>query len=254
MMMAAYGPRIEDIPANDLRLVEAHEAAVASLEWVERCTRMEPRPYKTIREPGSPEEEVRDRVGPPSFDALALAEAGIGALWADDLGLRRLTFGLGPRPASFSTVTLLEVLADRRAISPAHRDRYLADLVLAGYAFIRPSSGLLNEGLRRMPGLGRDGLGAIFAPLGGPLVTALEAATLAAQAIKVTAIAPIQTTSVDMVTEAAVRAMAARWRLPVAASLVRQQAERELALLPSRYLESVVRTCRALAAESIPTL
>lgn len=254
MMLAAYGPHIEGIPANDPRLVDALEAAAASLEWVERCARKEPRPYQTVREPGSPEEEVRDRVGPPSFDALALTEAGIGALYADDLGLRRFTLGGGPRPTSFSTVTLLEALAAKRAISPADRDRYLADLVLAGYAFVRPSSGLLDEGLRRMPGLGRDGLGTIFGPLGGPLATALEAATLAAQAIKVGAMAAIQKTGVDTVTEVAVRAMAARWRQPVAARLVRQHAERELALLPPRYLQTVVQTCTALAAEGIPTI
>ena len=254
MVLAAYGPHIEDIPANDPRLREAVEAAVSSLEWVEQCARKEPRPYKTVREPGSPEEEVRDRVGPPSFDALALAETGIGALYADDLGLRRLTLGSRPRPASFSTVTLLEVLAAKGAVSSADRDRYLADLVLAGYAFVRPSSGLLHEGIRRMPGLGRDGLLTICGPLGGPLVTALEAATLAARAIKLTAMAQIQTTGVDTVTEAAVRAMATRWRQPVAARLVQQQAERELALLPPRYLETVVRTCTTLAAEGIPTI
>jgi hypothetical protein len=175
-------------------------------------------------------------------------------MYADDLGLRRFTLGGGSRPASFSTVTLLEALASKGAISLADRARNLADLVLAGHEFVRPSSGLLDEGLRRMAGLGRDGLGTIFGLLGGTLVTALEASMLGARAIKATAMAAIQTVGVEIVTEAAVRAMAARWRQPVAARLIRQQAERELALRLPRYLETGVRTCTALAAEGIPPL
>ena len=105
-----------------------------------------------------------------------------------------------------------------------------------------------------MPGLGADGLLTAFAPLGGPLPSALEAASLGAQAIRLAALAPIYTTTVEVVTEAVVRAMSQRWPMAVAARLVREQAERTLALLQPMYLEAVVRTCTTLAAEGRPSL
>ncbi len=98
--------------------------------------------------------------------------------------------------------------------------------------------------------LGADGIRGARGPLGGPLVNALEAASLGAQAIRLAALAPIRTTSVDVVTEAVVRAMSQRWPLAVAARLVREQAERSLLLLQPGYIEALARTCTTLAAES----
>ena len=126
----------------------------------------------------------------------------------------------------------------------------LVDLILGGYAYIRHTSGILEAGLRRMPGLGRDTLSMVFATLGGPVLTALEAAALAGSAIRSAALAPIKTTGVDLVTDVAVRSIGARWGLPVAARLVRQHAERELFLLPE-YLQTVTRVCTTLAAEGV---
>jgi tetratricopeptide (TPR) repeat protein len=254
MSLAAYGPHIDDIPANDPRLTNAQAAAEESLAWVEAHARREPRPHRAVFEAGSTEEEVRDRIGPPSYDAMALAESGIGSLYADDLGLRRRSVGIGPRPPSFSSLTLLEALAAKGSIAPDERDHHLMDLTLGGFAFVRPTSGLLMEGLRRMPGLGAEGLQLAFGPLGGPLVSALEAAALGAQAVRAVAVAPIHVTGVDVVTEAVVRSMAKRWSQPVAARLVREQAERALALLQPIYMETVARTCTTLATEGLPTI
>ena len=98
MLLAAYGPHIDDIPADDPRLQGALAATEASLAWVERYARKEPRPHRSVFEDGSPQEEMRDRVGPASFDAVALGETDVGPVYADDLGLRRLSVGLGPVP------------------------------------------------------------------------------------------------------------------------------------------------------------
>lgn len=253
MSLAAYGPHIEDIPAEDPRLKASVEAAEETLAWVDTHARKEPRPHRTVFAVGSPQEDLRERLGPGSFDAAALAESGIGSLYADDLGLRR-GIGIGPRPASFSTVTLVDALASAGAISGDDRDRKLLDLVLGGFAFVRPTQDFLGEAMRRMPGMGADGLQVAFAPLGGPLMSAVEAAALGAQMIKSAALAPIQTASIDVVTEAVVRSMALRWPQVVAARLVRDQAERALVLLQPKVMEVVARTCASLAAEALPDL
>lgn len=247
IMLAGYGPHIEDVPAGDPRLLQALEAAEGSLSWLERSARTEPRPLGTMAPPGSRDELLRDQIGPPSFDALGLARAGIGTLFADDLGLRRLA--IESRLPSISTIAVLDALVVKGRVTSAERDRHLVDLVLGGYEFIRPTSGLLEEALRRMPGLGREALRRAFAPLGGPLVTAPEAAMLAAHAIKAAATATIETAGVDVVADAAIRAMSIRWRQPLVARLVLVAAERELRLLPSRYLRTVTSVCTDLAAE-----
>jgi len=254
MMLAAFGPHIQDVPSNDPRLAQALEAAEESLDWVNSRARKDPRPYKAVFEPGSAMEELRERIGPASFDALALAEAGVGALYADDLGLRRYTIGGGQRVDSFSSVSLLHALASKGSLASAARDRHLADLTLGGFAFIPPSEGTLDEAIRRMPGLGSDGFARLLSPLGGPLVTAYEAGALAAHAVRTAATATIQTVAVELVAETAIRAMANRWHQAVAARLVQQHSERELRLLHPQYLKGVTRICTQLAAASVATI
>lgn len=247
IMLAGFGPHIEDVPAGDPRLLHALETAEASLSWVERIARKEPRPLATMAAPGSRDELSRDQIGPASFDALGLAQARHGTLFADDLGLRRLT--VARRLPSISTIAVLDALVVKGQVTSVERDRHLVDLVLGGYEFVRPTSGLLQEALRRMPGLGREALRRAFAPLGGPLVTAPEASMLAARAIKAAATATIETAGVDVVADVAIRAMSTRWRPPLVAGLVLVAAEHELRLLPPRYLRAVTSVCTALAAE-----
>ncbi len=250
LTLAAYGPHIEEVKPGDPLLTDALGRAEAALAWVETNAKREPRPYASIGETGSDREGYRTSLGPPSFDAVSLAEEGIGVLYADDLGLRRVSITRPGRPDSVSTITLLDALVARGVLGDQEAAGHLGDLVLAGYAFVLPTDGLLQEGLKRMPALGRDGLAKLFGPLGGPLVSAPEAAALAARAIRAAAVAPISTVGVGVVAEAAVRAMARRWNVVAAARLVQQHAERELVLLHPQYVQAVTEACRHLAAEA----
>ena len=254
MTLAGHGPHIEDIAAGDPRLLEAVESAKLTLTWVEEHATQEPRPVSTVGDPSTTREETREQLGPPSYDAVVLAESAAGALYADDLGLRRAAFVTSTRPPSFSSISLIEDMTSRGVLAPVDRDRLIADLVLSGYDYVRPSLGVLEEALRRMPGIGVEGLDTAFSPLGGPMLTPLEAAALVVDAIKSAISAPIQVVSVQAVVSAGVRGMARRWNQGVAARLVRQRAERELALHPSAYLQTVVEACQALALESIPQI
>ncbi len=247
MSLEGYGPHIEDIPAGDPRLVIALEAAERCLVWASTKARKEPRPFTTLGRDLSADDLQRDQLGAASYDALALARGTFGILFADDLGLRRIA--VATQVQSASTPAVLQALALAGRLSREECDRLLLDLVLAGFAFIGPTTGQLGEAVRRMPGLGQAGLEQAFAPLGGPLVTATSAAALAAQAVKATALASIERVSVAAVATAAVRAMSARWSRPLAAQLVVVAAEHELRLLPPRYLESVKTACAAAALE-----
>jgi hypothetical protein len=249
--LADFGPHIEDVPAGDARLHSRLEAASAAVAWVEENTSKEPRPYASVRDTDSPEEEARERLGPASFDALVLAESGIGTLYADDLGLRRYTVGGGPRVDSFSTVSLLSALGAKGLLTEQEVNQVLADLVLAGYVWVQPSHGLLSEALRRMPSIGKSELQRLLSPLGGPVSSALEAAQMAARLIREAATTPLQTVGVDFVAEASIRAMAGRWHQPVAARLVQRQAQTALALLHPRYIDAVNRVAATLSAEAM---
>lgn len=252
IMLAGHGPSIVEVASGDPRLVEELQAVEAALEWIGTHARLEARPIAAVGRPGSDDERLREQLGPASFDALSLSRAGLGRLFADDLGLRRLAGGAAA--GSVSTITLLDALDVSGQLATADRDRLLIDLVLGGYEFVRPTSGMLADAVGRMPGLGREQLLRVFALLGGPLVTAQPAASMAAAAIKSTAGAPIEVTGVRVVAEAAARGMARRWPRQIAARLIVGASERELRLFPPRYLQDVAEACAEVAAEGIAEL
>jgi tetratricopeptide (TPR) repeat protein len=238
------GLSMMSLDANDPRLVTRYESVNEQLVWAQTL-RVEPRPLESIRSSGSPEDKIRDRLGRSSFDAAILAEKLGMALYADDLGLRRLGSGK-PVAASFSTVSLLLGLAERGAITGEQRDENLLRLVLAHYVFVSPTAELLDLAVRREPVNGRATLAQALALLAAPTISATEAARMAVAVIKAAAVRSIQTISIEALTGLALNAMATRWRMPLCASLISNEAGEQLRLLP-QHQESVRRTCAGLS-------
>jgi tetratricopeptide (TPR) repeat protein len=259
MLGTPAGPRIIEQEPNDPGLLAAAEDARVTLEWVEANARQLPRPLSAPRvDEGAGERErdhegIRTQMGPPSFDAAVLAEQGVGVLYADDLGLRRYSAGSGRPPAGFSTIALVEALAAGGVLEPRRRDALKVDLILAGYAYVAPTVGLLEEGVRRMPGLGRPGLEEVFGTLATTLVHPLEAAQLIALALKATATQALEIVALEVLTEVGVLALAKRVPRAVAARAVKIRTQAELRLLPI-HLERITRTCDRLAIEEPPTV
>jgi tetratricopeptide (TPR) repeat protein/transcription elongation GreA/GreB family factor len=258
MLGTPAGPRILDLEPNHPDLVRAVEDAKATLQWVEANTRQMPRPLSAsasddAADRGKAREETRMQLGPPSFDAAALAEQGVGALYADDLGLRRFDIGSGRPPPGFSTIALVEALTTQGSIESARANALKVDLILAGYAFVTPTIGLLEDAIRRMPGLGRPSLEEVFSMLGTPLLQPFEAARLIAQTVKATATQAIEVVALEVLTELGVLALAKRLPRAAAARLVKEAAQAELRLLPI-HLQRIERSCDRLAIYDPPTM
>jgi hypothetical protein len=234
------GMSMTDLPANYPGLVRRYEVVLEQLAWAESQT-VEPRPLENIRPAGSREEEVRGYLGRSSYDAVILAQRPDVALYADDLGLRKLALSGSP-VASFSTVSLLVALAERGLISGEERDHNLLRLVRGYYAYATPTSELLDLAVREEPEHGMGSLRQPFALLAATSVTANQAAQIAVSVIKNAAFRSIETVSIESLTELALRAMAARWQMPLCISLVSQEAGEQLHLLP-QHQEAVRRTC-----------
>jgi hypothetical protein len=143
-------------------------------------------------------------------------------------------------------VTLLPALTERGVLDSTKRDDLLLDLVLRHYAFIVPTADILGAAIRRAPTIGRPGLLVAFGLLAGPVLSASDAARVAVETIKATAMKPVLTLAVSDVTELAVTSMAARWKVQLCARLVTEQARIELRLLP-QHLDAVNQVCVRLA-------
>lgn len=107
-----------------------YQSVNEQLAWAETL-HVEPR-LDSIKPVGSPEDDIRNHLGRSSFYAAILAEKLGAALYADDLGLRRLALG-GAVATSFSTLSLLVGLAERGTITAEQRDENLLRLVLARF-------------------------------------------------------------------------------------------------------------------------
>ena len=244
--LGAGGPAglsMTDLPANHPGLLRRFEVVQEQLAWAE-SQRIEFRPLGSVRPVGSHEEETRGILGRSSYDALVLAQPPDVALYADDLGLRKLALAGSPAP-SFSTVSLLVALAERGLISGDERDQNLLRLVRGNYVFVPPTSELLDLAVRQEPVNGAISLRQTFAILGSQSITAHEAARIAITVVKAAALRSIQTVSIDSLTEMALQAMAMRWQMPLCISLVSQEAGEQLRLLP-QHQEAVRGTCAKL--------
>jgi tetratricopeptide (TPR) repeat protein len=254
MLATPAGPQVANLEPNDPELKAIADDVRATLAWVEGNVRLVPRPLSPPPQDDPSGErdreldETRNEVGPASFDAAVLSEQGNGALYADDLGLRRYNFGSGRPSLGFSTITLVEALMAAGAIDAARGDALKVDLILAGYVSVRPSRGLLDDAIRRMPALGRPALGEVFGTLGTPLLPVADAARLAVAVLKGVA-QGIEVVSLEVLTEAAILGLAKRMSRPLAARIIKVVATADLQLLPLQA-QRVLRVCDRLAIDA----
>jgi hypothetical protein len=161
------------------------------------------------------------------------------------LGLRRLAL-VTDRPRSFSSVSMIPVLAERGLLDASLRDRLLVDLAIRNYLAVRPSSGLLLAALHRAPPLSAGELGLVFAALWRQGVSPAFSAATIGLVCRVVATEAVRIVSPSRVTELALEAVGSRIPRPLAARLVERAASETLRLLPSE-LEAVRRVCVAFS-------
>jgi hypothetical protein len=230
--------RVVDVEPNDPRLVAAEDALASQLAWLEQNVEVMPRPLELL---GSDDEEVRDKLGSSSYDALELAASLDVPMYADDLGLRR--FALFGKPLrSFSTVSLLHAVTERGAMDAAQRDEVLMQLVIENHAFVRPTAELLRAALRRNPSLSNADLQRVFDLLGQDGLSLGESAALAVSAIKGEVTHPLQRVGTPRVAELALQGMARRWPVMAVASAVQAVARAQMALIP-QHLSVIEEAC-----------
>jgi hypothetical protein len=157
------------------------------------------------------------------------------------------------RPQSFSSVSLLFALAQRRLITPPQRDEYLLELVLKNYVFVIPFPPLLMLALSRSGDIGQAGLSRCFALLASPAMEVSDAAKVAGELHRKVALSPVQIVPLSTVVGLSLRAMASRWPRELCAHLVSRAADARLALLP-RHLRQVEEVCERFSRGEPPLL
>lgn len=220
-----------DVEPNDPRLVAAADALASQLAWLEENVEVMPRPLELL---GSDEEDVRDKVGSSSYDALELAASLDVPMYADDLGLRRFAL-FGKALRSFSTVSLLQAMTERAAMDAAERDELMIQLIIENHAFVRPTAELLRVALRRDPGLSNTDLQRVFDLLGQDGLSLGESATLLISAIKSEVTHPLQRVPTPRIAELGMRGMVRRWPVMAVASAVQSVARAQMALIPQHF-------------------
>jgi hypothetical protein len=190
--------------------------------------------------------ELREMMQKSSYDTHALAAAIDGAsIYADDLGLRRVSLSAG-RAASFSTISLLIRLGEENILSADDRDRHLLTVVRRGYTEIPPAPSVFQLAVEAAPALTPTELGWVFATLSNELSTPAEAAQVVALAFRAVALAPIRRAAPARLAELALPAIARRVPKRVAAFLLEAAAGDVLRLLPNDLAE-VRSICRQFA-------
>lgn len=224
------GLRADELPANAPSLVAAVARYAEALEWVRTNAVIEFRPLETIKPADSAEEKARERLGADSVDAVNLAEHLGAALFADDLGLRKFVTN-GKRVDSFSSVSLLTVLAERGAIPPDGRDKLLLSLIDRRYLMITPTKSLLVTALE--PAVPPRLSAAAFALLGGGTMPLDSAAETVAAVIRDVAVAPIRLRASADIVRLGLDGMRTRWSPKLCAHALAQAAAIQLTLLPA---------------------
>lgn len=240
------GFQLQEFKPNDPGLVRRRDELATLTSWLTANVTVKPRPLSMVFGRGSDDGDMRERIGHSSFDAVALATDSGAMLYADDIGLRRVAIQ-DKRPGTFSSVTLLPVLATRGIISEESRDELLLRLIEENYAIIRPTPEMLAVAVRRASPMTYAELERVFVRLASEGVTPLEAARIASATLRALAVHPaITTVTIETVVDLSIRAMALRAPKPLCAQLLMRAAENDLALLPIER-ERVRRECAAEA-------
>ncbi|MEX2302451.1 MAG: hypothetical protein WD733_16030 [Bryobacterales bacterium] len=168
-------------------------------------------------------------------------------LYADDLGLRKVGNGLGL--SSFSTVSLIQVLAEEGALGAHERDKLLVSLAERHYVSIELSPEMLIEALA--PGRPLQATRDVFSLLAAPTLDVHTSARTLVRAVKNVALQDIKTTTAGRVVREGLEAMAVSFQRQAVAQAVARAANADLALLP-RELQSVKGACAELLRSQTP--
>lgn len=219
---------LDEIKAEDPRLVAEEEAITAVHEWLAANAQILPRPLEWL---GKEEEDIREKIGRSSYDALELT-ASLGLpLYADDLGLRR--FALFDKPMkSFSTVTLLQAMTARGLLPTEERDDLLMQLVIENHAFVRPTADIIQAAIERTPTLSGEQLQRIFGLLGQQGLTLGDSAAIAVSVIKRQVTGSVQRLPTPKLTDLAMEGMTRQWPVTAVAGAVQSVARAQMALIP----------------------
>src|SRR5262249_15339410 len=150
------------------------------------------------------EKSARASLGDSSNDALELAMFSPGVLFADDLGLRKVANGLGL--SSFSTVSLIQVLAEEGALGAHERDKLLVGMAERHYFVIEVTPELLIEALA--PGRPLQTARDVFALLAAPTMNVHTSARILVRAVRTLALQDVKTTTAGRAARDGLEAMA----------------------------------------------
>jgi predicted Zn-dependent protease len=236
----ARGLALSEWPANHPTLVARRDALTELLSWFDTNVTVMPRPLEVFDDPKRLSVELRSSLGDAAVDALELARHTPAVLYADDLGLRR--FALEQQARSFSSVSLLQVMAERGTISAQERDRLLIVLLEHHYQIVRPTPELLAEAAKpdKSPAARR----AAFQALSNGALDLVQAARTLAGSVRSASIQPVRTTATEEIVRLGLEALTQVFATGPTVQLVARLAESELALLPEQ-LQVTKDTCAA---------
>lgn len=236
LMSGDAGVQLEEVGPDDPRLAVRPERLRRLVGWLTVNARIDLRPLETIGRSGSEEEEARDAIGYDSYDAYRLAEHARATMYADDLGLRRF-LPQGAAARSFSTPSLLPILAERGVITGEDRDRMLLQLVDRNYTLILPTQTLLRMAIRQ-PDRKRADVVRVFGLLAAAPLDLASAARIAIETLRGEIVAPIQQVGLETLVGIELEIMSSRWGAAAAAGALAAAATSALALLP-KHVEMV---------------
>jgi hypothetical protein len=195
----------------------------------------------------APEESSRDFIGHSSYGALALAVEYGAALYADDLGLRRM--GNADAVPSFASPSLLIAWMQVGRIESDDANGRLRRLIAMRHTRIPLSFELLKGLASSMTGSERhEAIGVNLAP---PFFSPQSSARLGARLLKWAATDAIVPQSLRDLTETLLVAMACHWPKPVCAHALLRAVLDEMSLLPAQY--STVKTVCIAFAKTDPS-
>lgn len=231
-LVASSGERglvIHKQDAGDPVLVRRRDRSQELLDWADANIEFLPRPLEAFGDTRTLDGETRAHMGESANDAIEVAIHACGTLYADDLGLRGIGVSLGLR--SFSTVALVQVLAERGLLKAEERDRLLIDMVERHYNAVAVSPELLVEAMA--PTRTAHARQETFSLLSAPAIDAAQAARVVVRAVKIATMMPVRTTTAAEIARHGLAGMAHRFAVPLTAQLVSRMADDELTLLPT---------------------
>jgi hypothetical protein len=248
LMSGDTGLQSHEVEAGHPSLQRNLELRQRLRDWVQQETQILVRPLSSVQASDTSQEEMREKIGRSSADALVLAQHRGATLYADDLGLRKLTPTGSAAVLACSSVTLLSALAQRGLLSAERRDRHLLTLVTQRYAHVHPSVELLRIACRERDTIGQVGLAHVFVLLAGPQMTLAAAVKLITSLVKAELMAPVQFTPPEVIFSLSLAAITTRWPAQLCTRAVARSVAEDLPLFPIAQ-RAFVRTAQALLKE-----